>query len=181
MADQTFTSGQILTAAQMTALQSNIGLTFIKSQALSGTSNTITSAFSTSFQNYKIIIGGGALASIGNISMRLGTTAANYYSTRIKNSPNSGSPGGNGLDNTAEFSYAGQGSPNYVNLNLDVLGPFESKYTRVSGTYLLENGSSSEFGITQGHLADTTSYTAFLLTTGAALTGTIYVYGYRNP
>jgi hypothetical protein len=183
MPDQTFTSGQILTAAQMSALQANSGLVFIKSQALSGTSNLITGAFSSSFDNYKIMLSGSStMSATTNIALKMGTTAANYYSTRFKNSPNSSAVTGNGLDNISDWSYAGQGSTTYANLNIELMAPFLTKYTRFSGTYLLDLGSASEFGYTQGHLADTTSYTSFTLATGGAtFSGTVYVYGYRNP
>jgi hypothetical protein len=182
MPDQTFTSGQILTASQMSALQANSGLVFIKSQALSGTSNLITSAFSSSFDNYKIMLSGSStMSATTNISMKMGTTAAGYYSTRIKNSPNAATVNGNGQDNTAEWGYAGQGTPNYANLNVELSAPFLARYTRFSATYLLDLGSGSEFGITQGHLADTNSYTSFTLSAGSTFSGTVYVYGYRNP
>ena len=61
MADQTFTSGQILTAAQMTTLQQDIGLawigttTYAASTAAAVTASVLT-CFSSSFANYKIII-----------------------------------------------------------------------------------------------------------------------------
>jgi hypothetical protein len=54
MADQTFTSGQILTAAQMTDLQTNIGLTFVLAQTIGSavSSVTVSSAFSSTFDKY---------------------------------------------------------------------------------------------------------------------------------
>ena len=57
MAEQTFTAGQILTATQMTTLQSDIGLNFIKSTTVgSGVSiAVISSVFSATYDNYRII------------------------------------------------------------------------------------------------------------------------------
>ena len=183
MPDQTFTSGQILTAAQQSALQSNIGLTFIKSQALSGTSNLITGAFSASFDNYKIMLSGSStMSTTTNISMRLGANSnAVYYSTRIKNSPTNATVNGNGVDAGTEWGYAGQGTANYADLNIELSAPFLAKYTRYYGSYLLDLGAGSEFGYSQGHMAEATSFTSFTLSAGATFSGTVYVYGYRNP
>ena len=181
MAIKTFTTGEVLTAADTNTYLANSGLVFIKSQALSGTSTTVTGAFSAAYDNYKIMLSGGStLSTTSNINMKMGTTATNiYYSTRIKNSPNNATVNGNGQDATTEWGYAGQGTTTYANLNIELFAPFLAKYTRFSGTYLLDLGSSSEFGYTQGHIADTVSYTSFTLGAGATFSGTVYVYGYR--
>ena len=157
------------------------GLELIKSQVLTGTSTLVTDAFSSTYDNYKIVLDGNAtMSTTTNINMKMGTTATGYYSTRIKNSPNAATVNGNGQDNAAEWGYAGQGTTNYANLNIELFAPFLARYTRFSGTYLLDLGSGSEFGINQGHLANTTSYTSFTLGAGATFNATVYVYGYRK-
>lgn len=183
MAIKTFTTGEVLTAADTNTYLANSGLVFVKSQVLTGTSNLITDAFSATYANYKIMLSGDAtMSTTTNIAMKMGTTAGTvYYSTRIKNAPNSGSPTGNGQDATGEWGYAGQGTTNYANLNIELFSPFAARYTRYTGSYLLDLGAGSEFGISQGHLANTTSYTSFTLSAGATFSGTVYVYGYRNP
>ena len=157
------------------------GLELVKSQVLTGTSNLITNAFSATYDNYKIMFDGNSfMSTTTNISMKMGTTATGYYATRIKNSPNAATVNGNGQDNVAEWGYAGQGTGNYANLNIELSAPFLNRYTRYQGSYILDLGAGSEFGINQGHLADTTSYTSFTLSAGATFNATVYVYGYRK-
>jgi len=157
------------------------GLELVKSQVLTGTSNLITNAFSATYDNYKIMFDGNStMGAVCNINMQMGTTNTGYFSTRIKNAPNSGTPAGNGLDNISEWGYAGQGSPSYANLNMDLFAPFLNRYTRYSGSYMIEIGSGSEFGVTQGHLANSTSYTSFTLAASQTFNATVYVYGYRK-
>ena len=183
MAIKTFSVGELATSSDVNTYLTNSGLVFIKSQVLTGTSNLITDAFSADFDNYKIMFNGDAtMSSITNINMKMGTTGGTaYYSSRIKNSPNNGTPTGNGIDASSEWGYAGQGTPNYANFNMELMAPFKAKYTRFTASYLLEIGSSSEFGITQGHLANTTSYTSFTLGAGSTFNATVFVYGYRQP
>lgn len=141
----------------------------------------VTSAFSATYENYKIIVSGGVGSGVQNIGMYLGTSApaSGYFSNRIKNAPNNGTVGGNGLNNQSSWGYAAQAGTNFINLNMDVMSPFAAKYTIYNGLYLLDNGADSEIGTTAGFLNNTTSYTAFTLTPSGTLTGgTVYVYGY---
>jgi len=198
MADQTFTAGQILTAAQMSTLQATLGLVTVIPTAVTGgtiatngiitvgnavSSIVVSGAFSSSFDNYKIIMAGGVASATGNISCILGATVANYYSSRIKNQPDSGAPVGNGLNNTANWGYFAQGGTQWASVDCDMLNPNLARRTVYHGIYMLGNGASSEFGSTMGFLDNNTQYTAFTLTAagGQTLTGgTISIYGYRK-
>ena len=177
MADQTFTSGQVLTAAQMTTLQSNIGLTFIKSQTIgSGVSSvTVSDAFSSSFEKYKIIVNGGVGSTGQAITMVLGAGAAVYdYVFSYVNYATGGVTIANGTSQTG-WSFVGESNTNGNTIDLDILNPFLAKYTLYFGGYM-----GSVAGFTAGQLRNTTSYTAFTLSVGGTMTGgTITVYGYR--
>jgi hypothetical protein len=89
MPDQTFTSGQILTAAQMTSLQSNTGLVAMTPSSVSGTgvslsgnTATITAAstasiigcFTSAFTNYVMVY--NLTATSDYLRMRLRTASA---------------------------------------------------------------------------------------------------------
>ena len=168
-----------------TTVDSKMGLYLIKTQALTAGSSTATvsSVFTADFNAYKIIITNGTLSGVSNIPMKLGSTAANYYSSRIYNAPNNGTVLGNGVNAGSDWSYAAQGGANGINCNIDLINPYLSRRTSYSATYLFAEGAASELGTTSGFLADTTSYTAFtLITTGGQTfqTGTIRVYGYNN-
>ena len=72
MARQTFTAGQVLTAAQMSTLQNNSGLQLITAETAFTTASTITldNIFTSTFTNYKIIINCAASTS-SNAQMRV--------------------------------------------------------------------------------------------------------------
>ena len=80
MADQTFTPGQILTASQMTTLQENSGLSYIKSQTIGSavSSVTVTSAFSADFDNYKILVNDFTPTAATQFVLTLGGITTNY-------------------------------------------------------------------------------------------------------
>jgi hypothetical protein len=151
-----------------------------------GTNNTniaINNAFSAGYNNYKIIVSGGVGSTVQLIGMYLGTSApaSQYWSGRIINTANNGTPTGNGINNGGAWSYAGQASTNLIHLNMDLINPFETKFTHYHGAFLLDNGGGSEFGTSTGMVSNTTSFTSFTLVPSANLTGgTIRVYGYRN-
>ena len=177
MADQTFTSGQVLTAAQMTTLQSNIGLTFIKSQTIgSGVSSVVVSdAFSSSFEKYKIVVNGGVGNASQAILMVLGGGAAVYdYVLSYVNYATGGVTTANGTSQTS-YGFVGESSANGNTVDLDILNPFLAKTTFFFGAYI-----GGVAGFCAGQLRNTVSYTAFTLSVGGTMTGgTISVYGYR--
>ena len=182
MADQTFTSGQILTAAQMTDLQTNIGLTFVLAQTIGSavSSVTVSSAFSSTFDKYLVTISGGVgSSSNAQLNLTLGSTATGYEYGLVFSS--NGSVGGIG-STTASLIPVGEINTNILQGTFEINNPNLAKYTYFSGAlgYNTTNGNSRS-GLT-GVLKDTTQYTAFTLTpsAGTLTGGTIRVYGYRN-
>ena len=176
MADQTFTAGQILTAAQMTTLQSNIGLTFIKSQTIgSGVASVVVSdAFSASFEKYKIVVNGGVGSAGQAITMVLGAGAA-VYDYVFSYLQYTGAPTNSGASSQTGWSFVGESNTNGNTIDLDILNPFLAKYTLYFGGYM-----GSVAGFSAGQLRNTVSYTAFTLSVAGTMTGgTISVYGYR--
>jgi hypothetical protein len=174
-----FASGDVLNAADM----NGVGLWLVKSQTIgTGVSSvTVTDAFSSQYTNYKILVAGGSSTTDNSISMRLGSTTANYYYAMVYGNYTGGSAVAN-VNNGAGWTFAGTNSANGNNVNLDIIRPFESARTAISGLYVgpWTGGVNGAFG---GFLNDASSYTAFTLTAGGGGTmtgGVIYVYGYRN-
>lgn len=172
-------------AVESYLLTEPFGMRLVKKQTIgTGVSTVLVSnAFSATYENYKIIVTGGVTNNITNMSMFLGTSAGGgaYYSTRIINRPDSGTPTGNGILNANDWAYFGQGGPTYINCNAEVFLPFATKITRYSANYMLNISSGSdEYGTQHGKLLNETSYTGFGLSVGGnTMTGgTIYVYGY---
>lgn len=185
MPQQTFTAGQILTATQLTDLQANSGLQFIKSQTIgSGVSSvTVTGAFSSAYNNYKIIISGGVASTTNTLNMTVGSTTAGYGGFQALYAYNTNTFTGDNDNFTRAFVAVGLGSVNGLSASIEVLEPFNATATSFYAS--MQNLiAGALFGVRTsfGALLNTTSYTAFTLTTntGTITGGTISVYGYAK-
>jgi len=160
------------------------GLVLVKSQTIgSGVSSvTISNAFSTNYENYRIILSNGVASGNCELNLTLGSTATGYYQIRYSTAEGDSSVTVvNQADNTS-FAGAALGSVNSLNAFIDISSPFATKYTSL---YSLTQRTATQRRsyVVFGHLQNTTSYTAFTLTTTDAATltgGTIKVYGYAN-
>ena len=183
MAIKTFTTGEVLTASDTNTYLANSGLVYIKQQTVGNAvpSVTVSAAFSTDFDNYKIIYDGGSHTSSAAINLQLGSTTSGYHYAYVFNQYTSTAPAGGGTSVGANFDSIGRGSTNGNNLACDLYGPFLSKRTGVK--YLGMDYLTSGFNVNgTGFLNDTTSYTAFtmLCASGTITGGIVYVYGYRK-
>lgn len=183
MAVKTFTTGEVLTAADTNTYLNNGGLVYIKSQTI-GTavsSVTVSSAFSADYDAYKIILTGGAASQTSVLMMTLGSASTNYYYTFLYATFAANTPLADNGNLAARFTYAGQMHlTGGLGANIEVVNPYLNKYTYISNPLFAGNGTYA--GTHVGTLADTSSYTSFTLTcnTGTITGGTITVYGYRK-
>jgi hypothetical protein len=181
MAEQTFTSGQILTAAQMTTLQTDIGLNFVLQQTIGAavTSVPVPSAFSTTYDNYKILINGGAGSTTSGLTMILTGSTTGYYQGNVNIRYDTGAVAGAGISNGAAFNI-GRSSTDTIALSFELINPFLAKSTTISGSY---NDTRALAGVTAnlytGWHNVQTSYTGFTITwdTGTFTGGSIVVLG----
>ena len=160
------------------------GLTLVKAQTIGSAvaSVTVSAAFSATYDNYKIILSGGANSLDAQIiGMSLGATATGYYHSQASANYSAGTFVGYNGSNVSSFGRVGDASTNQLTMNLDVLSPFNAKYTVVNGS-ISEAGTAGAAGAVNGVLRNTTSYTAFTLTpsSGTMTGGTIFVYGYNK-
>jgi hypothetical protein len=178
-----FATGDVLTAADMNA----VGLWLVKTQTVGSavSSVTVSGAFSSTYQNYKIIYTGGtASAAVGDLFMTLGSTATGYYWGSSRVNYNGGTFAGNGSGAAASPVWrVGSLASTRIHMNCDLFQPF----TAVQASYssmapYIGGGSGYSFAMLGGYLDDTTSYTAFTLTpnAGTITGGVIRVYGYRD-
>jgi len=161
------------------------GLTLIASQVIGTTvsSVTVSSAFSATYDNYKIVISGGVGSTNGVILMTLGATSAGYYwGLQGADFSGSGSAQGNGAANTSSWRAGGFATTTF-SMSMDLMSPNLAKVTAFTSSYMQGlTSTSGVMGILGGYLNDSTQYTAFTLTpnTGTLTGGTIRVYGYSN-
>jgi hypothetical protein len=172
-----FSSGAVLTAAQMNA----VGLWLVKTQTIGNavSSVTVTGAFSTDYENYLITVSGGANSINGSaLNLKLGSTTTGYYYSLSYSTYNT-TPAATGGLNVGNWDYVGAGQTNGLNAVIELNSPFLSKGTSVRAS--ISNGTFYA-GNQAGYLNNSTSYTSFILATavGTMTGGTIRVYGMRN-
>jgi hypothetical protein len=175
----TFNSGDALTAAEMNA----VGLWLVKSQTVGTAVSSVgvTAAFSSDYDNYRIIYTGGTSSVDNDLKLTLGSSATGYYAGFAYVPYGTGVV--TGLANNNATSWANIGSQRTVrnSLDVDLFGPNQAIETGMTARY---------FGITAGAVGGTISgfhnstvqHTAFTITctSGNITGGTIRVYGYRN-
>ena len=181
MSVKTFTT-ETLTSADTNTYLANSGLVYVTSATIgSGVSSvTVSSAFNSTYDDYKIIISGGATSSTqNNLTLKLGSSTSTYYGSFIYAAFATGAVLGAGINNAANFTFVGGVDVNSVYCNIELQCPFLAKYTNIQA---LTVGYSTIRGSATGEHETATSYSAFTLApaSGTLTGGTITVYGYRK-
>ncbi len=181
MAIKTFTTGEVLTAADTNTYLANSALVFVKSQTIGSavSSVTVSDAFSSTYDNYRIMITGGTGSLSCELKLQLGSTVTDYYYSYIFTSW-SATVNADGLKTATAFFYVGGQSSNTKLGDVTVYSPFLTTNTRVfAGGFGQE---TSYVGSMSGALFNSTSYTSFIISpsSGTMTGGTITVYGYRK-
>jgi hypothetical protein len=146
-----WSSGEVLTAADLNAYA---GLILVKTQTI-GTavsSVTVTDAFSSTFDNYRIIVGGGTQSASTTIEFRLGSSTTGYYGFLTYGDSSASTVLGANLNNANSLAFVG-GAVNgqRSHISCDVIGPNIAAYTKIlNGTY--QNGGA--YGTMQGEHRD---------------------------
>lgn len=173
----TFSSGAILTAAQM----NSVGLWLVKSQTI-GTavsSVVVASAFSADYDNYLITVSGGTASANGGIAMTINGSASNTYNV-------AGTYGNYGINSgvtynpAAAFSWTNTlvGGTTTYSGSVFLSSPFASRATTgwVDAT---SQATYHKFSLIDTSTNSSTGFT-FIPLSGTLTGGTIRVYGYRN-
>ena len=173
----TFSTGEVLTSSAMNA----VGLWLVKTQTIGNavTSVTVTSAFTSDYDNYLITVSGGSNSVSGSaLNLKLGATVTGYYYSLSYSTYNT-TPAATGGSNVGNWDYVGSGQTTGLNAVIELNSPFLSK-----GTSIRASVANSTFyaGNQAGYLNNSTSYTSFIIATsvGTMTAGTIRVYGLRN-
>jgi hypothetical protein len=172
-----FSPGEVLTAAAM----DSIGLWLVKTQAITaGTSSvSVTSAFSTDYDSYRIVVSNGTLAGLAFISGQMtGSTGNNYYGALTGTAIGTNTFAGVSNNNTPAWGVLGIGNTTFLSLAFDVHDPFLARPTRVGPS---NYASTTDAGVYNGLHNVATSYTGITLATASTFqSGTVRVYGYRK-
>ena len=158
------------------------GLTLIKTQTIGSavSSVAVTGVFSSSYDNYKVIVAGGSGSTNLTLNLTLGATATGYYYSGTLVQYTSSAVTGQAQANQASM-ITGYSTSNGHSIDMDIQSPNLAARTAIlTRTGGLGTGwYSFQYN---GFLDNATQYTDFTLTTntGTITGGTIRVYGYQN-
>lgn len=186
MAIKTFTTGEVLTASDTNTYLANAGLVFIKSDTItSGSSKEITAAFSSTYDNYRIVISNfeSAVAFGMNLTLGSSATGANYYWSGVKVNYATSAVGGESGNNTSSFNTGIIGSGAKGGGILEIQSPNRTLVTTIQAQSSDGRTANGEGGRNNnGFLNNTTQYTSFTLSVGGTtfVSCDVTVYGYRK-
>jgi hypothetical protein len=174
-----FSPGEVLTAAAM----DSIGLWLVKTQAVGTGVTTINvpNAFSSDYMNYKIMWVNGTTSAATQITLQLGSSITGYYGG-IPRVDASGANSPIGMNNTANWTFAGVGTGDGVLVDVELYRPNQIAFT-TSKLSWFDNRTNNAWGVGGGVHRVAAAYSDFTLGFAVGVTGsggTIRVYGYRN-
>jgi hypothetical protein len=170
-----FTTGEVLTAADMNA----VGRWLVKSQTVGSavSSVQVTGAFSSNYDVYQVVWSGGTASTTADVWLQLGAATTNYAHQFLFGSYGN-TASANGATGGTRFTVVGGASTSIATLDATILSPFQSVFTTI--TSIMNSGSGA--GVFTGQHRTAASYTDFTIgpSSGTITGGTIRVYGYRN-
>lgn len=185
MAIKTFTTGEVLTAADTNTYLANSGLVYITSGSFSGTTN-IDGIFTSTYDNYRIVATGlgGTVGGLSNFNFRNtsnATDSSNVYYTAARR-----------FDSGTNYDFS-QGALTYATTAInvatgaisgfvmDIFSPRLSTFTFIN---LAGMGAISAISTVQSnsYFGATTAFAGiqFTQSSGSLNAGTYTVFGYRK-
>jgi len=145
------------------------------------TSVTVSDAFSSNYENYKIIINGGSASAAGLLQIQLNGITTGYYASTPGANYTNGNYASVFQNNGSLWNAVGNHYSGDLVMNIDLLNPFLTKKKWITANHVTFNSFNS-YGQTVGECTSTSSLTGFVIspTSGTLTGGSIRVYGYRN-
>ena len=192
MAVKTFTTGEVLTASDTNTYLNNGGMVYINSWTVGSgvTSVTMTNAFPSGYNAFRILWVGGTMTSstadsqiaaqVGNSGTWLATA---YYSTllyvlRASNT----TPRAAGNENATLLNWVGGGYTDGAFADMTLIDVNQSLKTHFYGQGYAQWGDAGQ-GAVSGFINNQTAYADLKLIvtgTGTMSGGKVYSYGYRT-
>jgi len=159
------------------------GLTLVSATTIGSavSSVTVSSAFSSTFDNYRITLNGGVASGNITISLKLGSTATGYFSFGVFGFANSATVNGLNSNNSSSWGACWTGETTNLSGFCDLYSPNLAKTTGISSWRPAHAVGTAQYVFT-GFENSTTQHTAFTVSadSGTMTGGTIRVYGYQN-
>jgi len=187
MAVKTFTTGEVLTSADTNTYLANSGLVYITSTtATSGLTVNITNCFSSTYDNYRVIVSGFKPSTGAQLLLQLGTGSAlasgYYWAGAYVASYSSFALTGYGGANVAQFETQIVGdSTNEGAGNIEIYSPNLLQRTPIMLQGIDGRTSANPRLAITGFQNTTTQFTSLHITSGATVSNLVVtVYGYRK-
>lgn len=181
-----FTTGQVLTAAQMNA----VGLWEISTNTLNAVTNNISNVFSSDYDAYKVVISdlSNATTTTREVNLRFRSSSgddstSNYFVGTILQYGGSAFNDASSGNNRFTLAFIGSGANNGGSGTFDIINPNLAKATTIYGnlTAYQPNVAAYVMRTHAGGINTNTVYTGFsIIGTTDNLSGTVRVYGYRK-
>lgn len=182
MAIKTFTSGEVLTAADTNTYLANSGLVYIGGGTLAPAGTiAVNGCFTSAYTNYRILLWQTVLSAAGDVffNMRASGTSSvtNYYWNRMTS--NGGIFGAVATNTTSMYGFYTVATT-LNSATIEVFEPQVAMQTKINISGQGYNGANSDSRTTMGFHDLANSYDGFSLTSSVATVGTKYaIYGYR--
>jgi hypothetical protein len=168
-------------AVESYLLNGGQGLTLVKKQTI-GTavaSVNVTGAFNSTYENYRIMMSGGANSVDANLQIQIGNATSAYRYAGIYYQFGIGGINLLEENNQALFRYVGGAGTNGLQMEVELQSPNAAKFTGIISREMIMANSGLVI-YTNGYLSNTNQYTDFTISTsnGTMTGGTIFVYGY---
>lgn len=186
MAIKTFTTGEVLTAADTNTYLANSGLVYITEAAMTGISTSIDNCFTSAYRNYRILITTTQITANPSFNLRFRVGGVDNMTANYKFAiSNVNTVGGTGTlvgNGNTEVSFAFCGTANGdTETAMDIFDPQTSARTKGS-TNFFGYDSVNWWNRTGGMMFDaTTQFDGFsIFASAGTVTGLIQVFGYRQ-
>ena len=143
------------------------------------TSFTVSNAFSSTYDNYRVIMSGGVGSTNIDFSMQLGSTNTDYYGSVVYCNYNESTARAIGTNAGTSCTYVGGADGSFAQIIVDINAPnLLNRATTVQGQFQ----ANTPFGTSSYRVATNLQYTAFSIfcNLGNITGGTLRVYGYRK-
>lgn len=185
MAIKTFTSGEVLTAADTNAYLANSGLTYVASATLSGTTTSLSNIFTSTYKNYKITVTTESSVSSTNIFFKLrdsgGDNSTGYsfgfWLVDASGTVNASSASANSALINIAPTATGTAITEFILSNPAVAG-ITTGFAGNSAHFNVGGARTNNFG---GSHFVSAAFTGISIISSADITGNIRVYGFREP
>ena len=187
MAIKTFTTGEVLTAADTNTYLANSGLVYITSASFSGSSTVnINNVFTSTYDSYQIFVRAyGSASSYATWRLRVGgvdASTSSYFRYGYQTTYNTSLGAYNGGPETSWLPIL-----NYTTAigescatNILINYPAVSTYRTTMSTTVNDSGGMGIYNISGGH-AVLTAYDGFsIIPASGNITGAYTIYGYRK-